>query len=595
MTRAPYIVALAGLFGSSIALAQSSITVKARLSETDLPVGDVVTLYVDAEASVNGEVQVEMPALEGLRVVGRRESTQMSMSFSGAGQVVRRIKQVIFELSAETPGVKTIPPITARVASQSARSAPLRLTVRGSAQQPPVTAPDGEILPPEEGEQDLFIRYRLSQGEAWLGQAILLDLELFADPRVSFQVESIPDPPDLDGFWKEVLERPKRLHPRDLQVGGRRYQVFRAWRLALFPLAAGTKTIEPIAVGFRLGGSGIFGGGRRARRRTRALALEVKALPTEGRPRGFQNANVGTYALNATVNPKVVEAGKAVVLELRLSGVGNVKSARLPELESAEGFRVFPPTLSEELDLRPTGVHGTKTAEILLVPERGGTLSVPALELPIFDPLLGRYTMLRSSPVKVEVRGELPARRADAEPPPTEEARTPSAPTKRAPLRYRAELTAPPTRPWTQSLWWSVLGAGPVLWGMGAATRRARARGHDEAHRTAEARQKLAATARERLRDAPDAKEAASAFEEALHARAVSLLGTGTRGSTADEVGTLLAQHGVDAELAAQLREALEAANYARFAPDALPGGLEGTREHWLRLVDAVSEGEKRS
>lgn len=586
MNSARALLTLLILGQASLASAQPIITVKARLSETEIGVGDVVSLYVDAEARVNGDIQVEVPTLKGLSVVGRRESTQMSMSFSGAGQVVRRVKQVVFEISAEAPGHRTIPPITASIGSERARSAPLRIKVRGDAAAPPTAATDGEILPPGDGEQDLFIRYRVSRGEAWLGQAILLDLELFANPRVTFQVESIPDPPDLDGFWKETLERPKRLHPRDEQIGGRRFQVFRAWRLALFPLSAGAKTIEPIAVTFRLGGSGIFGGGRRARRRTRAIALDVKPLPTQGRPPRFENANVGTYALNAEVSPRVVEAGKAVVLTLSLSGVGNIKSARLPELGSADGFRVFPPTLEEELDLRPTGVRGTKRAEILLVPQRGGQLTVPGVELPIFDPRAERYVVLRTEPTSVEVRGEPPAPAATPLPPEDEE--TPVAAGPRAPLRYRAELTPPPTQPWTTASWWGLLLAGPFLWSIGAGARRWTAGRDDEARKAADARKEAASQARQRLHDAGDAQAAASAFEEALHARALEVLGRGTRGSTADEVSEILVGAGASSDLADRIRKALDAANYARFAPDALPGGLEGTREEWLKLVDAV-------
>lgn len=572
------------LFAATPAAAQPKLTVEASLSEPEVGVGDVVTLTIRAVALVNGNILVEMPGVNGMTVVGRGESTQMSMSWTSAGQQVRRVKTVQVELSADRAGLATIPPVKASVAGASAASRPLKITVRGDTALPPAAAGSGDVVPPTTGEGDLFVRYRLSRGDAWLGQQVLLDLELFATPRLSFQVDSIPDPPDLDGFWMEVLERPKRLTPRTESVAGKNYQVFRAWRLALFPLQAGPRVLPSVAVSFRIGGNGIFGGGRRARRKTRALELGVQPLPEAGRPAGFSPSNVGNFALSVVADPKIVEAGKAVVLTVRLSGEGNLKSARLPELGAVDGFRVFPPTAKEDVELRVTGVRGTKSAEILLVPERGGRLSLPELSLPVFDPLGGRYEVLRTEPIEIQVRGEPPPPAATAE---TDDTPGPSTEAKLAPLRFRAQLERPPVAPWTRTEWWVVLTLGPLLWAGAAAMRRLDTNKDHEATARAAARQSEASSRLSELEAAPDLVTASAAFAEALHAHALVHLGSGTRGATTEEVERQLVEAGASSDYAAQVRAALEAGSYARYAPDGA-GDLASSISGWVALVEAL-------
>lgn len=579
---------LCGLALGGAAEAQAGLEVTAVLSDAQAVVGDVVTLEVRAVATENGDVAIELPPFEGLEVLGRSQSTQMSMSWTSAGQRIRREKIVQVELAVEARGKLEIPPITARLGDQAAETEPLVLDASGEDPSArPVTPEAGRVVPPDSSEARLFVRYRLSQAEAWLGQQVFLDLEIFADPALGFQVDSIPDPPDLDGFWREVLERPKRLVPRAERLNGRRYQVFRAWRFALFPLQAGTRTLKPVSIGFRLGTGGVFGGVRRARRRTRALELEVKPLPEAGRPDGFESANVGAFSLTARVEDPEVRTGKAVVLKVSLSGEGNVKSAQLPELPALDDFRVFPPTIEEEVDLRPSGVEGTKTAEVLLVPQKPGTYAIPALELPVFDPREGAYEVLRTDPIEVRVQGEPVAR---SEPPPAPSPPDRPAPEdERRPLRVRAELERPPSLPWTHPAWWAALLAGPLAW---AGTWGARRAGAGLRSRREDPRREREAAAEQKLEDlrakieAEDPGAAAAAFMDALHARAELRLGASLRSRTADEIAEALREAGAEPSYAREVAEALDRASFARYAGGAEP--LEDAGPRWVGLVEGL-------
>lgn len=576
------------------------LTVDARLSEAQLEVGDVLTLDIRAVAAVDGDVQIRLPPIQGMSVLGRSESTQVSMSWTSAGQTIRREKVVRVELSADQPGQVIIPPVVAEVGASKAESRPLEVMVTGNdSPAAAVATDDGEIVPPDPNETKLFVRYRLSQGSVWLGQQVLLDLEIFADPSSTFQLETIPDPPDLDGFWREVVERPKRLVPRTDVVQGRRYQVFRAWRLALFPLQAGQRTIEPVALSFRLGSGSLFGPGRRLRRRTRALELEVKPLPSLGRPAGFSPSNVGTYALTARVDERKVDASKALILKLSLSGEGNVKSARLPELKQIDGFRVFPPTVSEDIDLRPAGVHGTKTAEILLVPARTGELTIPSFRMSVFDPRAQDYGLLETDAIRVQVEGALPPSSAKAGPvvPPARPGATAQGDSSPRPLRYAAPLAPTATAPWSSGIWWAMVGAGPMLLGLIATLRAARTRSAKDDG--AKARSALERLAKEKLvaletsATAGDPKGAAAAFTEAFYARAQARLELSLRGQTSDGAARALIERGADEAYARAVAQALETASFTRYAGGTV-GDLTTTAREWSALVEGIDKGTYR-
>ncbi|MBX2813961.1 MAG: BatD family protein [Myxococcales bacterium] len=595
------IIGLAVLNASPPALA--NITVEATVSDSQVMLGDIVSVDIHAVASVNGDIAIHWPSVEGLTLIGQSEGTQMSMSWTSAGQQIRREKTLHVELSADTPGTKRIPPIVARVGRHSGESQPIKIDVQDpGTTTPPEIASSGKVVPPDSTEQDIFVRYRLSKGDVWLGQQVFLDLEIFASRQANFQVDSIPPPPDLDGFWRETLERPKRLSPRREIINGQTYQVFRAWRMALFPLQAGTRTLQPVPVEFRKGGRGFFGGGSRLRKRTRAVGLNVKPLPTDGKPNNFSSSNVGEYTLSAKLGQDSVVTGKAVVLRVTLSGQGNIKSARLPSLDSLEGFRVFPPTITDEVKVTLSGVKGQKTAEILLVPHQPGTFNIPSLELPIFRPEAGTYAVLQTPSLPLTVEGPAePAPNAQAKTSEPELAQSQNPATDHRPLRFTATLSPPPTLPWRQPLWWTVLWLGPILLilrGMLSTLHRRwtqhrfhhNQRGVVEAQRRASRRLSEAELAAQQ----GNHPEVASACMDAFYASARGQLGIELQGKTAEELSQTLRDRGAPEAFANDVAKAFEEASYARYAPVSTPSDLLNTVRQWTNLAEGLKHMNKR-
>jgi hypothetical protein len=554
--------------------AASSVEVSAALSERRVSVGEVVTLEVTAVATFNGDIEIEVPEIEALTVLNKSQSESTSISWTGAGQTVRHERTLRIEFEAEKPGAITIANIVAHAGHDSAKAAPVSLEVVGSAasKEGDPNAPmarAGEVAPPTQEEQKLFVRYRADRSEAYVGEQIVLDLEVFT--AANFNLEEMKPPPTLDGFWREIIDQPNRLTGRTERVAGREYHVFRLWRIALFGLEPGTRILPPMPLSFSMNRS-IFSVGQRLRRSAPAMKLEIKPLPAEGRPKDFAAANVGELQLSSKVGEATVPAGKAVLLQIEVSGAGNIKSLKLPELGAIEGFRAFPPTVKDEVSPDSSGIRGAKRAEILLMPTKGGRLEIPPLELSIFRPSTKVYERLRTESIRIAVQGEVPSNEAT---PVASGPRDREAPGDKKlglhPIRYRSELKDRGEEHRQVRLLEAALLAPPALYGLLLALEGALARMRRET--PASKRRRALRGAKQRLSRAEaharagDAGKVYTEISEVLLAYASEQSGVALRGLMLGEAAAELLARGAKSDLVERWKRELERADYARFAP----------------------------
>jgi hypothetical protein len=204
--------------------------------------------------------------------------------------------------------------------------------------------------------------------------------------------------------------------------------------------------------------------------RSAPATLEVRPLPPP--PAGFSGA-VGSFSLQAVVEPLEAEVGQPVNWTLRLTGTGNWPALRgLPPRALDDAFEV-----AGDPELTETGesVFERELAETLvLVPRRAGRQTLRAAEMLVFDPAAGQYLRIRSQPVEIEVRPGAAQAAPPVEQPdymrPAIEPRTrllEGAGAARAPLperAWRASLVLPPLVvlvTWLLLAWLRALRADP--------------------------------------------------------------------------------------------------------------------------------------
>jgi hypothetical protein len=487
------------------------------------------------------------------------------------------------------------------LAAAPARAGEARLAAAPVPDAPPgpgAPAPDDELAPDERPrppgsaswngwQRDLWLRLRLDRKEAFVGEQVTATLELVSPVRMvgwdAFR------PPALEGFWSEDLGA--RVHDRVERMGGAPVRVYTLRKLALFPARAGTLTVEPAELDFRVqigsrDRSGLVPELRSARRSSRPVSLAVKPLPP-GAPPGFEPGNVGEWTLLREAPEGIRPAGEPVVVRLVARGSGNLRALSLPGVPAAQGLQVFDPAVRDAVRPRGGRLGGTRTVETPVALQREGAVVLPAVEWSFFDPRSGRYRTERLPELRLEA--------GPAPPAPPAPAGTGALAAELRPLRPGGALAVQRGPAW-RTPWFAGAAAAPPLaflaLALAARLRQGFSRGEGARRRRGAAslaRRRLAA-ARRRLA-AGDARAANDDVARALEGYAADRLGQPVAGLTREALAAALARAGAHGPAAGLLRRALEASDAGRF------GGAAAAEDLLSRAEEAVArleEAERR-
>ncbi len=543
--------------------------------------GDLLTVTVRAVAQVEGPIQLEVPAIEGLTELSRSPYESTSLSIINGRRSMTREQSVQLEYSVDRGGEFEFPAVTARLGPHVARTQPF--TFRAAPRPASTTVPDGppppgQVAPPDDGERDLFLRYRASKNRVFVGEQVIVDLVLYARSDVP-SIEQVPDPPEPSGVWREIIDQPRRLTRTYERIEGQRYAAFRVWRVALFPLEATDIALPPVPAVIRVGGG--FSRTQRIRRFTGARTIEVAPVP-EDRPAGFRAGNVGQLRLFASTDGQEIDASQGVLLTLGLEGRGNVRGIELPTVDDVPGFRVFPPNVSESVDTSQGDVRGRKVAEILLTPTTTGVVEIPSFEAWTFDPEQEAFVRQETRPFVIKVRGRV-ARRPDV--PPDSSMAPPAKPALTwRPVRPAPRL-APPRPPWRRP-WFAAGLAAPwlLLGGLTVArqwqtSRRGRLCFDASTHRS------------EVLRALGSGRpeHAWMALGGAIRAAVAARFGEGASRGSPEEIVGLLAGTGLPEGSVEDVKRALQASDFARYARELVPGLPPDADRRFAAILDEVA------
>ncbi|MEM6861669.1 MAG: BatD family protein [Myxococcota bacterium] len=398
-------------------LALGQVTVEVSVSTQRLEPDEFLNVQIRAVGQGSGRLDIDVPPVDGLSEVGRARREGTSFSISSSGRTMTRELVMSLDYSADRTGAITFPSVRAHMGDEEAFSKPLQLRVGGAktpapAPVPPAALPKGAVSPPRPDERDVFLRYVLSKDRAFTGDQVLVDMVLYSR---SLPRDVDPDPtPSPDGAWRQMLGDARRLAQGRAQVGGKAYRTVRLWRMALFGLQPGLIELPAYEAGIWMN-SGPFARGKRLRRSAVPRQLEILPLPEAGRPPGFSAGNVGRYRFRASVDQREVDASRGLVLTLEAQGTGNLPQLQLPSIEGLDDWRVFPPTITSDLEASADEVRGVKRAQILLTPTRTGSLEIPSFSLATFDAERRVYAELETRPIPITVSGRLAPPRAPAQ------------------------------------------------------------------------------------------------------------------------------------------------------------------------------------
>lgn len=588
-------------------------TFTARAGRNPVGVGETFRFEVSLSLDNTRMEDYRPPDFRGFRIVAQQPSQSTQIQMGGGGGFMRQVYSWTYQLIPLQKGKLTIGPASVRVDGRELHTDKVAVTVveSGQAPAPPPRQPrgipgfpgssfffpdlDSDDTPPPPPEplpagRRNFLRVVPSKTRVFVGEQVTVEWALYLVERQNNYAPT--KEPRTDGFWSEDLDVPQNrggLSLSEQVIDGRVYLTAPLMRKALFGLRPGKYTVTPLEAD--ISRVDFFGATVRSEHlKADPVSIEVVPLPA-GAPAGFDSAAVGHFNLAAEIDRDHVQVGDAVTLKLRLDGEGNLRKISLPSLPRLDGWKVYEPKVSVQINHADI-VGGSKVAEYLLLPERPGQSTIPALTFSYFDTKSAAYATLRTTPIVLTVTGQALAVPSSSSP----ASATPgaSASENLLAIDVRPLRTRPSLRRNVGSLLFhspALLGvviAPPLLLGLVSGLGFARSRLGRETEgkrlrklrRSANKRLRTATTLLRENRLAPALAEIERVLSEFLSGK----VGRPVSGMSRDELRTALARLGAGNALSETTAATLDVCDRARFAPGSI------NPEEASRTIDRASE-----
>ncbi len=419
-------------------LQAEDVRVTATLSKRTVRVGEEVRLNIRVTGQNMNLQAPRLPKLDGFDTyyTGRASHIAFINGVSSANV------EFSYTLVSQKAGSYTLNAIEVPVGQNILRTEPVTIEVTGGQASPAAASPVPAANFPQQplpssvpqqnvpqgpvqavsagGDDNIFVQAWVDRKSVYQNEQLLLTYSLYT--RYDTRYEGFDKEAETSGFWIEEFPMEREIERETVQVNGKRYVKADVKKLALFPTAPGSYTIQPgslkVSIREEPQGSSAFdeffsdsfftGGSFFARRQNRLLnpppiQLTVKPLPDEGKPEGFQGA-VGSFKVTATLDKDKVKQNEPVTLKLVIEGEGNIETINRPKLPELTGFKTYDADTNSKLFKTGNVIGGTKSFEVVFIPKEEGSAFIPPLEFSYFDPRKVKYVTLRTPnfPITVE-------------------------------------------------------------------------------------------------------------------------------------------------------------------------------------------------
>jgi hypothetical protein len=342
-------------------LAAQAADVHATLDRNTVQLGETVTLNVRVEGAVSGVDAPDFSVLsQDFEVLGSSQNRSVSI-VNGV-----RHAELTFgvALRPSHAGTLQIPAL----AVAGGQTAPLQLQVNA----PDATGSAATAVP----DQDVFLEAQVEPTHAYVGQQLSYVVRLYYAVNLGGSLEA----PRIDGVQTvQVGDDVKYVTQR----GGRSWHVLER-RFALTPQHPGQLVIPALTFQGEVSDlndlNGFFGGSTPVSARAPALTVSVQAVPDAAAKSAWLPARQLSLTLAGLPAAQTsVRVGQALNLTMTMQATGLAAEA-LPALSlpPLDGATVYPDKPVSSTGHDGAWLVGRQQRKFALVPERAGTLTIPA-------------------------------------------------------------------------------------------------------------------------------------------------------------------------------------------------------------------------
>ena len=320
-------------------------------------------------------------------------------------------------LSAKKNGTFTIPAAHVTAGGKSITSNELHIKVSGQAQQ---GGQQGGHQQSSTGEirnagsaisgSDLFIKVTASKQHVREQEPILLTYKVYTLVGLTQLNGKMAD---LKSFYSREVPLPQEKQFHIENLNGKAYRTVTWQQYVVFPQTTGkleipsityegivvqqNRNVDPFEAFFN-GGSGYV----EVKKQIKAPGITIQVDPLPQRPAGF-SGGVGCYSISAQLDKNEVKANDPVKLRVVVTGVGNMKLLKQPEVKFPKDFDHYDAKVTDKTQLTTSGLEGSITYDFLAVPRHQGDYEIPAIEYIYFDTQANAYKTVKTEPFQLHV------------------------------------------------------------------------------------------------------------------------------------------------------------------------------------------------
>ncbi len=400
------------LLAGSLALqAADDLTIQAYVDNTVVGLGQQFTLNVQLSGKNAGSADPELPDVSSFAVYLGSGSSQNIQFINGKMSVSKTLS---YHFQANAVGKYEIGSVKVNQKDKVYQSNPIPIEIQQTAAAQSPSRPNNQVVQGTgTAESDLFLRVNISKKKVYQNEPVILTYKLYTRVNVSsFGYNKIPA---TAGFWTEEFPLPQQPQTYNEVLEGKRYTVAVLKKMAVFPMSAGTKTIDPMAIDCEVRAAQrsrdmfddffndpFFGRTVKQTIQCKPVQIEVLPLPEEGKPASFSGI-VGQFTVTGTVDKTAAKTNEAISYKFSIEGTGNLRTLPEPSIQFSSDFEVYPPKITDHVDRQGDVISGSKTYEYVLVPRTPGLQKIKPVELTYFDPSAKKYKTAKTRELTINV------------------------------------------------------------------------------------------------------------------------------------------------------------------------------------------------
>lgn len=382
---------------------------------------------VSFTVNTNKAKEFRAPVFEGLtELSGPSTSTSSSMQIINGQRTSSTSITYTYVLIGEEEGEFTISPASVVVDNKTIKSGSKTIKVlpqdsNSSANQQQQSGNRNygspqSANPASIGADDLFMLATVDKKRVYEQEALLLTYKVYVSTSLNL-TNLTTNMPDLKNFHVQEVELPRQKEFQLEHYNGRNYKTLLWSQYVLFPQQSGELEIPSttfegiisIPVQATDMFDAIFNAGRYIDIKKELVSnrqvIQVDALPS-GKSGNFYGG-VGNFSISSDINATELTANEAVTIKVVLSGTGNMKLVKTPDIKFPQDFDIYDPKVENMYTIKNGRQTGNKVYEYLAIPRYAGEYKIPALEYQYFDPETGKYKTLTTKEYVLNVaRGE---------------------------------------------------------------------------------------------------------------------------------------------------------------------------------------------